>query len=387
MQAQPLPCHSALGSVSLARYAPDPTGTLQAWDAADLYLCAILAERHLPAQDSRVLVVNDTYGSMTTLLASVMPARLELYMVNDSFIGRRAAHLNLRQNGLGSNPAGVHISGEFTAPTSAFDLVLLKIPRSVAQFEDQLHKLRHHLHAGTQVFAAAMIRHLPAAARPALEVLLGPTRSHLAVRKARLFETNFNGIVGKVENPHPSFIEVPGFSTPLLQHAAVFAHKKLDRGSALLIENLPRVTAHSRVIDLGCGMGVLGLAVLKQQPDATVLFVDESSAAIKSTAANVSTLFPHSNVELLNQDCLDPMPQDAVDLILCNPPFHAQHKLVSETAERMFRQSLRALRQGGSLYVVGNRHLQYGKRLQRLFGHSQMIAQDSKFQVMRAIRR
>ena len=45
-------------------------------------------------------------------------------------------------------------------------------------------------------------------------------------------------------------------------HANVYAREKLDIGARYFIQNLPKVAAGSKVIDLGCGNGVIGLSVL-----------------------------------------------------------------------------------------------------------------------------
>ena len=53
----------------------------------------------------------------------------------------------------------------------------------------------------------------------------------------------------------------------------------------------------------------------------------------------------------------------------------------------MFTGARRALRPGGELWVVGNRHLGYHVTLRRIFGNSELVASDAKFVVLRAVRR
>jgi len=180
---------------------------------------------------------------------------------------------------------------------------------------------------------------------------------------------------------------VPGLPGPLMLQAAVFSQTKLDAGTKLLLEHFPKIDSHSHIIDLGCGCGVLGLHAMQTAPTADVTFVDESSAAIKSARHNVATLFPGRNAHFKNQNGLQPQPERLADLILCNPPYHAGHVVVSSTAQIMFEQSLQALHRGGMLLIVGNRHLDYGKRLQRVFGHHKLVADNHRFQVFFALRR
>src|SRR5262245_41833844 len=57
-----------------------------------------------------------------------------------------------------------------------------------------------------------------------------------------------------------------------------------DRQIALVTALVPRLAHATEVIDLGCGEGLLGEAILAAQPDATVLALD-GSAAMREAAA------------------------------------------------------------------------------------------------------
>ena len=86
-------------------------------------------------------------------------------------------------------------------------------------------------------------------------------------------------------------------------------------------------------------------------------------------------------------DGLVGVPADSVDLVLNNPPFHSHQATTDATAWRMFSGARRALRPGGELWVIGNRHLAYHVKLKRLFGNSQLVASDAKFVVLKAVKR
>ncbi len=72
--------------------------------------------------------------------------------------------------------------------------------------------------------------------------------------------------------------------------------------------------------------------------------------------------------------------------MLNNPPFHSHRATTDTTARRMFGTARAALREGGELWVVGNRHLGYHVRLRRLFGNCEVVASDPKFVVLRAVK-
>ncbi|MYZ33551.1 MULTISPECIES: methyltransferase, partial [unclassified Streptomyces] len=91
--------------------------------------------------------------------------------------------------------------------------------------------------------------------------------------------------------------------------------------------------------------------------------------------------------DFLLGDGLSDMPAGTVDLVLNNPPFHSHQATTDATAWRMFTGSRAALRPGGELWVVGNRHLGYHIKLRRLFGNCETVTSDPKFVILRAVKR
>jgi len=70
--------------------------------------------------------------------------------------------------------------------------------------------------------------------------------------------------------------------------------------------------------------------------------------------------------------------------VLCNPPFHQQQVVGDFLARRMFKQAHAALRHGGELWMVGNRHLGYHVTLKRLFREVSQAGATPKFVILRA---
>ncbi|MGW3762904.1 class I SAM-dependent methyltransferase, partial [Streptomyces sp. NPDC005131] len=99
--------------------------------------------------------------------------------------------------------------------------------------------------------------------------------------------------------------------------------------------------------------------------------------------------FPHLGKLLFAVvgDGMADVPPGSVDLVLNNPPFHSHQATTDATARTMFHGARTALRQGGELWVVGNRHLGYHTQLRRTFGNCTTVAGDPKFVVLRAVKR
>lgn len=83
-------------------------------------------------------------------------------------------------------------------------------------------------------------------------------------------------------------------------------------------------------------------------------------------------------------DCLTGIDENSADLILNNPPFHQNTAVGDQVAWQMFTESKRVLRQGGELWVIGNRHLGYHTKLKRIFGQCETVANNQKFVVLKA---
>jgi 23S rRNA (guanine1835-N2)-methyltransferase len=139
------------------------------------------------------------------------------------------------------------------------------------------------------------------------------------------------------------------------------------------------------VADLGCGNGVLGLALAKRNPSTHISFFDESYMAIETAKRNwVSNGLSLDRADFKVSDCLSMYDSDPFDLIVCNPPFHEGRSIAHHVAWRMFSQSKLHLSQEGRFMVVGNRHLDHHLRLARLFGHCHVTGTDGKFVVLTA---
>ena len=119
---------------------------------------------------------------------------------------------------------------------------------------------------------------------------------------------------------------------------------------------------------------------------AKIIFTDESYMAVESAIDNFVNTFGESReAEFLQTDCLHGVEEDSVSLVLCNPPFHQSHTIGDTIALSMFRQSMGVLREGGELWVVGNRHLDYHRKLRRWFNSVELMASNKKFVIMRAM--
>ena len=200
------------GSVELERRPPAGHRPLRAWDAADEYLLQVLAEEDVVSETGRVLVVNDAFGALSVALTcGLLPPGgterssppLPPQLLTDSHTSVLATRENLARNDAAAAPGQLVVHAGPEALRSGrgndIELVLLKVPKSLALLEDQVRRIAAAVPVGTPLLAAAMTRHLPRAAIDVLDRILGPVRVGPARKKARVVR----GAVAAVGDPGP----------------------------------------------------------------------------------------------------------------------------------------------------------------------------------------
>lgn len=348
--------------------------SLQAWDAADEYLLQQVDE-----VDGPVLIFNDSFGALACALAAHHPVS-----VNDSFIAELATQHNLRINDLDETAVTFQ---DCLSPLPANPaLVLIKIPKQLALLEQQLRALRDVVTPQTRIIAGAKTRDIHNSTMALFEKILGPTTTTLAWRKARLINCTFNA-PAPVETSLLASWKLDGTPWTIHNHANVFSRSGLDIGARFFLQHLPE-NVEGEMVDLGCGNGVIGLQLLANNPQAQVLFVDESAMAVASSRLNVESNLPADveRCEFMINNALSGIEPDRFDAVLCNPPFHQQSAITDHIAWQMFNDARRSLKYGGELRIVGNRHLDYFRKLKRVFGNCETVATNNKFVILKAVK-
>lgn len=369
----------------------------QAWDAADEYLIEYVEHNMVDRHDLNIFIYNDDFGALGVWFASRSPL-----WISDSYVAHKALQLNLERNNIPVKQVITHNS--LYQPAVNADLVLIKLPKTLALLEQQLIDLQRCVTPHTKIIATGKANAIQKSTLALFEKHLGLTTTSLAKKKARLIFCQYDGIKNS-SSPYPTQWKTDGSQFIMNNLANVFSRQQLDIGARVLLAHLPEAN-NKKVVDLGCGNGVLGLHILQQSPQAQVVFVDESFMAIASAKLNIAQNMPDklSQCEFIVSNCLDEYPHsgdysgdqngdhngkeiEQVDIVLCNPPFHQQNTITDHIALQMFRDSKRILKHGGELRVVGNRHLDYPQTIKRLFGHYKVLASDRKFSILSAIKK
>ncbi len=367
------------GGFVLERLPKQPKALLRAWDAADEYLLEYLAAQALPAPGMKVVIVNDSFGALAVPLHSYSPVA-----ISDSYLSQQATRDNLKINGFADS--SVQLQDSLAVSDGHIDVLLIKVPKTLALLQYQLQKLRPRLCESSHIIVAGMIKALPASVWGLLERYLGPTSTSLAQKKSRLIFVKWDGGLTVPDNRYPVCYQLEDSPYLISNHANVFSRDSLDIGTRFFLRHLPGSSEPLDIIDLGCGNGVVGLMAGVHNPKASICFIDESFMAVASAEDNFRRAFGNSrNAQFLIADGLTRTAAQSADRVFCNPPFHQQHAIGGHIAATLFQGACRVLRKNGQLWVIGNRHLNYHLPLKKLFGNVAVVASNDKFVILRSL--
>ncbi|MDN4629564.1 16S rRNA (guanine(1207)-N(2))-methyltransferase RsmC [Erwinia sp. DT-104] len=161
----------------------------------------------------------------------------------------------------------------------------------------------------------------------------------------------------------------------------VFSRDGLDAGSNLLLSTL---TPHmkGKVLDIGCGAGVLSAMLARFSPKVRLTLTDVNAAAVEASKATLAANELEGEVFASNvySDV-----QGRFDLIISNPPFHDGMQTSLDAAQTLIRGAAKHLNMGGELRIVANAFLPYAQVLDETFGSHEVLAQTGRFKVYRAV--
>jgi 16S rRNA (guanine1207-N2)-methyltransferase len=141
----------------------------------------------------------------------------------------------------------------------------------------------------------------------------------------------------------------------------VFSWNRLDPGSALLEQNLPLLSG--RGADFGCGIGILARTILSSPKVEHLTMLDIDRRAVEMAARNIDD----PRAELRWADVRTDSGLKGLDFVVMNPPFHDGGAEDQSLGQSFIRRAAEALRPGGVLWLVANRHLPYEGVLKPLF--------------------
>jgi 16S rRNA (guanine1207-N2)-methyltransferase len=376
---------NGLGQVlgSLRRHPDVEAANLQAWDATDSLL--LDAASGLLTPDSTVAVIGDNYGALTLglLAGGAGPVPAEVRVHQDLVTGERALRNNAAALGIEAGFTQLPLGAELL---SGADLVLLQLPRTLAELEEISDAVARHAPAGAVLLAGGRVKHMSLGMNAVLGKYFGTVQPQLARQKSRLLIAS-DPLRAEGTPPYPVTEHNAELDLDICAHGAVFAGTRLDIGTRFLLTFLPEIPAAAKAVDLGCGTGILAATYARRNPGAEVLATDRSAAAVASAGATARANGLAASITAVQDDAMSTFPAGSADLILLNPPFHLGSSVHAGAGLKLFEAAGRVLAPGGQLWTVFNSHLRYMPALERLVGPTTVKGRNPKFTVTASVRR
>lgn len=380
---------------SLSREPDVNAPNLQASDATDELLlreCAEVLASQGTISAEQIVTLGDRYGALT-LGAAVKLDASGVRAVSDSLIAERALARNATALGLTDRYTSMHASAD---AFSGAHIVLMQLPKSLAELDELARMIARNAHPDVVLIAGGRLKHMTRSMNEVLSRHFAEVRAGLAWRKSRLLVAR-GPLKGTQHSEHDASVrwgDDPDLSFRLAAHPATFGGPTLDHGSRLMLVALssrqelnPQANAPKRVVDVGCGNGVLATWSALMWPGAEIIAADESWSAVQSTKLTAEAARVADRVRVQHADGCEQVDSGWADLVLLNPPFHRGSTVHTGVAHRLIEGTARALTTGGELWVVFNSHLGYRPVIEREIGTTQQVARNSSFTVLCATKR
>lgn len=160
----------------------------------------------------------------------------------------------------------------------------------------------------------------------------------------------------------------------------VFSHRKLDLGSRALLE-VVEVRAGEKVLDVGCGSGVVGLAAALRADGVSVEALDSNCRAVACArlGAEKNGLTKFTARQEAAGQITEP---GTFDVAAGNPPYYSQYKI----ANLFLLAAHAALKPGGRVYMVTKHADWYVARMSQLFERVEVVP-SREYVVVKAIQK
>lgn len=156
--------------------------------------------------------------------------------------------------------------------------------------------------------------------------------------------------------------EIQGITLTLQTNEQVFSPTAIDKGTRAML-SFVHFSPEDKVLDLGCGCGIVGILAAKQIGAENVVLCDVSENAVELSKQN-AIINGVENLLVRRSDGLTDIPENKFTMILSNPPYHTDFAVAKHFIEDGFQK----LVVGGKMVMVTKRLDWYRNKLSSVFG-------------------
>ncbi len=146
---------------------------------------------------------------------------------------------------------------------------------------------------------------------------------------------------------HQYSFSLLGEEFSFISDSGVFCKDGLDDGSRLLLETIAKTDLGNSILDMGCGIGPIGLLLAHFDKNRHVTLVDVNRRALDCAKQNAAKLGLSSRVNIFESDVYSNI-NSSFSTIVTNPPIRAGKKVTYA----MYAGAISHLNEGGQLILV-----------------------------------
>ena len=169
------------------------------------------------------------------------------------------------------------------------------------------------------------------------------------------------------------------FNYSFVSDNGVFSKEELDEGTRILLETALENKLEGKVLDLGCGIGPVGVVVKHNFPNCEVEMVDVNPRALELAKENAKR--NHVDTKIYLSDAFENIETRDFSAILVNPPIRAGKAVIY----KMFDKSIQHLKENGCLWVVMRKShgdLSAKKKLEEIYGNCEIVNREKGFYIL-----
>lgn len=177
------------------------------------------------------------------------------------------------------------------------------------------------------------------------------------------------------------YFQYRGNELTFMSDLGVFSKNKVDYGSRVLLDAMDIQDSQTRLLDVGCGYGTLGISLKKVYPWLTVEMVDVNERAVH--LAQQSIIQNQLDGIRAYYSYLYENVRGTFDVIVSNPPIRAGKKVVFEILERGYEY----LNQGGELMIVIQKKQgapSAKKKMEEIYGNCKIVKRDKGYFILKS---
>ncbi len=166
---------------------------------------------------------------------------------------------------------------------------------------------------------------------------------------------------------------VLGVKLTLETNDKIFSPHAVDTGTLAMLSEVS-FSQEDKVLDLGCGCGVVGITAANLIGADRVVMCDIDEAAVEVSQKNAERNGV-GGVKILRSDGLEAVDDEDFTIILSNPPYHTDFAVAKGFIENGYKK----LALNGRMVMVTKRLDWYKNKLTSVFGGVRVVEKDGYF--------